>query len=53
MDPIKKVASILDMGGEGLIKRLVVGVDLGRDVFSRETIGGDKWGSRGCQVCVS
>ena len=35
------MVSILDMGGEGFNKRLEVGVDVGRDVFSGGTIGGD------------
>ena len=38
---IKKVVSILDMGGEGFNKRLEVGIDVGRDAFSWGTIGGD------------
>ena len=35
------MVSILDMEGEGFNKGLEVGVDVGRDAFSRGTIGGD------------
>ena len=35
------MVSILDTGGEGFNKGLEVGADVGRDAFSRGTIGGD------------
>ena len=35
------MVSILDMGGEGFNIGLEVGIDIGRDVFSRGTIRGD------------
>ena len=35
------MASILDMAGVGFNKLMEVGVDVGRDVFSGRTIGGD------------
>ena len=38
---MKKVVSILDMGGEGFNIRLEVGFNVGRDAFSRGTTGGD------------
>ena len=39
-DHIKKVVSILDMGGEGFNKGLEVGI-VGRDAFGKKTTGGD------------
>ena len=40
------MVSILDKGGERFNKGLEVDVNVGRDAFSRETIGGDDGATR-------
>ena len=41
LDHVKEMVCIMDVGGEGFNKWLEVGVAVGRDAFSRGTIGGD------------